>query len=90
MSISPRLTFRGITRAVFARLRMKASKRGIHLVGRAGEASKDGVRIQWSYDATSESLEVECVHVPFWIGSTRINKELREEIEATLNTNRAA
>jgi hypothetical protein len=90
MSISPKLMFGGITRAIFARLRKKASKRGIHVVGPAGEATKDGVRIQWNYDAALELLEVECIHVPFWIDSTRINKELRQEIEATLDASRAA
>jgi hypothetical protein len=90
MSISPKLTFGGITRAIFARLRKKASKRGIHVACPAGEATKDGVRIQWNYDATLELLEVECLHVPFWIDSARINKELRQEIEATLDASRAA
>jgi hypothetical protein len=90
MSISPKITFGGITRAIVSRLRKKASKRGIHVVGPVGEAIKDGVRIQWNYDATSELLEVECIHVPFWIDSARINKELRQEIEATLKASRAA
>lgn len=90
MSLSPKLTFGGITRAIFALLRKKASKRGIHVVGPAGEATKDGVRIQWNYDATLEVLEVECIHAPFWIDSTRINKELRREIEATHDASRAA
>jgi len=90
MSISPKVTFGGITRAIFARLRKKASKRGIHVVGAAGEAANNGVRIRWNYDATLELLEVECIHVPFWIDSTRINTELRKEIEATLYSSRAA
>ena len=90
MSISPKLTFRGITRAILARLRKKASMRGIHIVRSTGEATKDGIQIQWNYDATLELLEVECLHVPFWIDSGRINKELRQEIEATLDASRAA
>jgi hypothetical protein len=90
MSISPKLTFGGITRAIFSRLCKKASKRGIQVVGPVGEAIRDGVRIQWNYDATSEHLEVECTHAPFWIDSARINKELRLEIEATLDASRAA
>lgn len=90
MSISPKHTFGGITRAIFALLRKKASKRGIHVLWPAGEATKDGVRIQWNYDVASELLEVQCLHVPFWIDSARIDKELRQEIEATLDASRAA
>ena len=85
-----RLTFRGITNAVFARLRKKAKKNGIHVVRAAGEAIKDGVRIQWKYDPDAGQLEVECVKAPFWIDAALINKKLSYEIEATLGSGRAA
>jgi hypothetical protein len=90
MSGSPKQMFRGITRSIFFRLRKKASKIGIHVVSPTGEALKDGVKIQWNYDATAELLEVECISTPFWFNSTQINKNLREEIEATLDMSRAA
>jgi hypothetical protein len=81
--------FHGITRAIFARLRQKASKVGIHVASSKGEAVKDGVKIQWNYDATAELLEVEC-RAPFWINSTQISRNLRHEIEAILESTRAA
>jgi len=90
MSSSSRLAFRGITRAIFACLRKKASKNGIHVVSPAGETVKDGTRIRWNYDADAELLEVECVSAPFWISSAQINRKLGKEIEATLKSNRAA
>jgi hypothetical protein len=89
MSDNPRQMFRGITRAIFARLRRKASKSGIHVASPVGNAVKDGVKIQWNYNAASELLEVEC-SAPFWINSIEINRRLRREIEATLRSNRAA
>jgi hypothetical protein len=89
MSGNSKQTFRGITRAIFARLRRKASKVGLHVASPRGEAVKDGVRIQWNYDAASELLEVECI-TPFWIDCTQINRNLRREIEATLESMRAA
>jgi hypothetical protein len=89
MSGYPKQIFHGITRAIFARLRKKAHKVGIHVASPKGEAVKDGVRIQWNYDATAELLEVEC-KAPFWINSAQISKNLRREIEATLGSNRAA
>ena len=90
MSRGPKLTFRGITRTIFARLCKKASKTGIHVVGPTGEAVKDGVKLRWHYDVTSEQLEVQCIRAPFWIDSARINNDLRREIEATLDSVRAA
>ncbi len=90
MSGSSRFSFYGISRAVFSRLCRRASKLGLRISRSSGEAEKDGVRIQWSYDASNEALEVECVHVPFWFNVGRINRELSSEIEATLRSNRAA
>lgn len=90
MSGSPKQMFHGVTRAIFFRLRKQASKIGIHVVSPTGEAIKDGVKIQWHYDANAELLEVECIGAPFWFNSTQINKNLREEIEATLDISRAA
>jgi hypothetical protein len=90
MSGSSKLTFGGITRSLFNRLRQKASKIGIHVVGPSGEAVKDGVRIQWNYDANSEQLEVQCIRAPFWVDSARINHDLRREIESTIGCDRAA
>ena len=90
MSGSPKLTFYGISLRIFNRLRKKASRKGIHVLNPTGEAEKDGVIIQWKYDAKSEMLEVECTHIPFWIDSARVNRDLQNEIEASLNQRRPA
>jgi hypothetical protein len=89
MSGNPKQIFHGITRAIFARLRKKASQVGIPVRSPKGEAVKDGVRIQWNYDASAELLEVEC-KAPFWINATEVNRNLRHEIEVTLRSTRAA
>jgi hypothetical protein len=90
MSFSSRLTFRGITQAIFKRLRKKAARNGIPVSSQAGEAMKDGVTIQWKYDPDAELLEVECVRAPFWIDAARVNRKLGEEIESALNSRQAA
>jgi uncharacterized protein YjhX (UPF0386 family) len=85
-----RLSFRGITRAVFARLRRKAARSGMRIMHPRGETIRDGVRIQWEYDAAAEVLEVECVRAPFWIGAAKIHRRLSHEIESELESERAA
>lgn len=85
-----KLSFRGITRAVFARLRRKARQSGIPVVRARGEAVRNGVRIEWKYDAAAEVLEVECVRAPFWIDRTAIHGRLSDAIEAELREERAA
>jgi hypothetical protein len=89
MFTDPKQTFRGITRALFARLRKKASKFGFPVARPKGSAKNDGIRIHWNYDPQSETLEVQCT-TPFWINSARIHEELRREIEATIRSHRAA
>ena len=81
--------FKGITRALFARLRKKASTIGFPVAKPVGSAKKDGISIHWNYDPKSEILEVQC-STPFWINSGRINEELRREIEATIRSHWAA
>ncbi|HTV82262.1 MAG TPA: hypothetical protein VME18_06395 [Acidobacteriaceae bacterium] len=90
MLSGPRLTFRGVTRAIFARLRKKAKQNGIAVAYPTGECVKDGVKIHWKYDPDAELLEVECIHAPFWIDPACMNKELCEEIELELGSGRAA
>lgn len=82
-------TFRGITRATFARLRKRALKIGFSVAERVGSAKKDGIGIHWTYDPHLEILEVQC-STPFWINAARVNEQLRSEIEATIRSNRAA
>jgi hypothetical protein len=89
MSGSPKQIFHGITRKLFARLRRKASQLGIRVATPKGEAVKDGVTIQWNYDAAAQLLEVEC-RMPFWINAAQVNRNLRHEIEVTLRSSRAA
>jgi hypothetical protein len=71
-------------------LRKKATANGIPVDCSAGEAVKDGARIQWKYDPDAELLEVECVRAPFWIDAARINRRLSQEIEAIVGSDRAA
>ena len=89
MSGNPKQIFHGITRALFARLRKKASRLGIRVATPKGEAVKDGITIQWNYDATAQRLEVEC-RAPFWINAAQVNRNLRDEIELTLRSSKAA
>ena len=83
--LSPaKLSFRGITRAIFARLRKKAGKHGLPVLQPRGEAVRNGITIQWKYDESAEVLEVECIRTPFWIAPATINSKLSQEIESEL------
>ena len=89
MSGNSKQIFHGITRALFARLRRKAAQLGVRVATPKGEAMKDGVIIQWNYDATAQRLEVGC-RAPFWINAAQADRNLRHEIEVALRSSRAA
>jgi hypothetical protein len=89
MSGSAKQIFHGITRAIFARLRKKASQLGMRVSSPRGQVEKDGVRIEWDYDASAQVLEVE-TKAPFWINAAVVNRTLRQEIEVTRRFFRAA
>jgi hypothetical protein len=90
MSSGSRLTFRGITRGVFRQLKKTAARHGIPVCSHSGEATKDGISIQWNYDPDTESLEVACIRAPFWIDMAQVNRKLCEEIESTLGSPKIA
>jgi hypothetical protein len=89
MFTNSKQTFRGITRALFTRLRKKATQFGFPVARPKGSAKSDGIRIDWNYDPRLEILEVQC-STPFWVNSARVTEELRREIEATIRSHRAA
>jgi hypothetical protein len=89
MSANAKQVFYGITRAIFARLRKKASQLGIRVASPHGEAQKNGVTFHWHYDAKAQVLEIE-TRTPFWINASQVNKTVQEEIEITLRSARAA
>lgn len=90
MAFGSKLTFGGITQAIFKRLRKKAAQNGIPVHAQVGMAVKDGVTIQWRYDSGAQVLEVGCVHSPFWIDPAHVNRRLTEEIETALEMRKAA
>ena len=89
MSGSAKQTFHGITRAIFARLRKKASQLGMRVSSPRGQVEKDGIRIVWDYDPSAQVLEDE-TRAPFWINAAVVNRTLRREIEVTCRTSRRA
>jgi hypothetical protein len=63
---------------------------GLYVTSPTGEAVKDGIKIHWNYDPALEQLDVECISAPFWIDSSHVSQNLRNEIEAVLGQDRAA
>jgi hypothetical protein len=76
-------TFSGITQARFNALIQKASSFGITVSGDSGQASKDGVTIRWAFDPTAQTLELQCLSAPFFIGCGTVNSQIHNLVDAT-------
>ena len=50
----------------------------------AGEAVKDGARIQWKYDSDASCWKWNASMHPFWIDRAGINRRLSQESEVTV------
>jgi hypothetical protein len=71
------ITFENITPDRFTALQQKAaSAAGIAISGDTGEASADGVTIQWNYDPASERLTMQCTDKPMFVPCSLINAKI--------------
>jgi hypothetical protein len=74
--------FSGITQAHFACLVAKAATQGIDIAGDSGSASKDGLTVTWNYEPETESLTIQCVSAPFFLGCGTINANIHNLIDS--------
>ena len=75
MSANTKQIFHGITRAIFARLRKKASKIGIRVATPPGSRRRCHQKSRFAIRGTTKQLlEVEC-KAPFWINSSQVKPQ---------------
>ena len=81
------ITFPGITRerfeAIRARLVEQAQGRAsIEVAGDTGNASGDGVKVEWCYSEPLQALTLQCVSKPFFVLESVVADKLRSFVEA--------
>ena len=73
------IEFENVTPEKFASLEDKAmAAAGIAVSGDTGEATAEGVTIQWSYDRASQKLTMQCTKKPFVIPCSLIDGKISE------------
>ena len=68
-------TYNSVSRATFTCLGAKLSAQGLSLVGDAGYLSKNGISLDYKFDASSESLSIENLEVGFPASLAGMNTE---------------
>jgi hypothetical protein len=76
--------FTNISSDQFACLVGKANAAGIAISGNVGNASKDGITIQWSFDAGANTLTIQCTSSPFLVPCGTINSKIDELVDSCL------
>jgi hypothetical protein len=79
-------TFTGLTPDQFTALTAKAVASGLSLSGNAGQASKDGFTVSWTYDPIARVLEIQCLSAPFLVPCSSINGKIHDLVESVTST----
>ena len=66
----------------FARLTAKAAADGLTIAGPSGTFTHYGVTVTWTYDATSQTLTIQCIKAPFLPGCGAINASIHNLIDS--------
>jgi hypothetical protein len=53
-----------------------SSEYGMNIGSEAGEESKSGFKLRWSYDPSAQTLEIQCIDKPFLIPCGVVNGKI--------------
>jgi hypothetical protein len=73
--------FSNVTDEQFACLTAKAKAAGIDIAGNNGNATRDGIEINWSYDPVGQTLSIQCTSAPFFVSCGSINSKIHDLVD---------
>jgi hypothetical protein len=76
------LTYSRVDASMWACAKEMASREyGIRIESDHGEASKRGFRLKWTYDASEETLQIQCTRKPFFVSCDKVNNRIKGAAE---------
>ena len=72
-----------MTQDRFDALAERGRASGIAINGNSGSAVKDGITVRWLYDADAETLELQCMDLPFFIPCAVVMAKIRELVDGS-------
>jgi len=73
--------FSNVTPAQFDCLSQKASAAGINI---SGNASQDGITVEWTFDPEATTLSIQCTAAPFYVPCATINAKINDLVQNCL------
>jgi hypothetical protein len=83
MASCPAHTFR-VTAEQFESLTEKANAAGIAIEGTFGSAAKDGITLEWRFDAGTEALTIQCTSAPAFVPCSMIGSRIQALVRDSL------
>jgi hypothetical protein len=76
----PAITLSQITAEKYQTLLATAQSQGLNLVGVEGSTNYQGMDFTWHYDASAETLTIQCTQKPIFIPCSMIESRIRNLI----------
>ena len=74
-----RLTYVGVDAPTWAQVKHAVGgEYGITIEPDSGEASSRGFTLRWTYDASAQTLEVQCLLKPFFVPCATVKKRIED------------
>jgi hypothetical protein len=77
MSDCPPIALSGITPEKYRSLLAQAQSHGLNLTGETGSISYQGMDFTWTYDASAQSLTLQCTDKPLLVPCSIIESRIR-------------
>jgi hypothetical protein len=80
MSACAKLTFNNVSPDAWKCVQDAAAQYGITRAD-SGQQEVNGFTVAWSYTAATQSLEIQCLDSPFFVGCGTINSHIHDAVE---------
>ena len=84
MSACAMLTFNNVSAAAWKCVQDAASQYGVTRAD-SGQQTVNGFTVSWSYAPATQTLQIQCLDSPFFVGCSTINSHIHDAVESCLN-----
>jgi hypothetical protein len=77
MSTCPEISFSEVTPEKYQSLLATAKSQGLDLSGETGSTTYQGMDFTWRYDASAQSLTIQCAGKPIFVPCSMIESRIR-------------
>jgi hypothetical protein len=83
MSACPMLTFNNLTPGAWKCVLDAASQYGVTGAD-SGQQTVHGFTVEWSYNAATQTLQIQCTDSPFFVSCSTVNSHIHDVVDKCL------